>query len=79
MFPILFHGIPVVFELIYRSPVVSERASKTGEYQGAPRGQPEGTAGSGCLAAPDLGFGPERILGKTDLFGRDCGHSLKRA
>jgi hypothetical protein len=43
--------------------------SKTGEYQGGARGEPEGAAGSECLAAPDLGFGPERVLGKTDLFG----------
>ena len=45
--------------------------SKTGEYQGGAKGSkgpPEGVAGSGCLAAPDLGFGPEQILGKTDLF-----------
>ena len=35
---------------------------------GGPKGAPEGVAGSGCLAAPDLGFGLERILGKTDLF-----------
>ena len=42
--------------------------SKTGEYQGGPRGALGAAAGSGCLAAPDLGFGPERILGKTDLF-----------
>ena len=43
-------------------------ASKTGEYQGGPGGALGAAAGSGCLAAPDLGFGPERILGKTDLF-----------
>ena len=35
---------------------------------GGPKGGPEGVPGSGCLSAPDLGFGPERILGKTDLF-----------
>ena len=35
---------------------------------GGPEWGPEAVAGSGCLAAPDLGLGLERILGETDLF-----------
>ena len=35
---------------------------------GGPEWGPEAVAGSGCLAAPDLGLSLERILGKTDLF-----------
>ena len=44
---------------------------------GGPEWGPEAVAGSGCLAAPDLGLGLERILGKTDLLSEGLWPLLK--
>ena len=44
---------------------------RRGSTRGGLWGQPEGAAGSGCLAAPDLGFGPERILLAEATYAND--------